>query len=102
MGAVIENTPTEKEKIMNNATLANEVASMTENNDHNGALRLIALHRGTDQILQTIDWIIGEHEAAGHMTQEMNNWRQFASKDLFAHIAREFGEDSRRILYAAL
>lgn len=77
-----------------NATLA-RAARMTDNNDHNGAVKTVAKRFGHAAIVAEITTIQKHHKRLGHMPMDLITRRNAARDAMLDLIECHYGSDLR-------
>lgn len=77
-------------------------ASMTDNNYHQEARRVLSRAFGYDDLTSEYSSIIREHERAGRLTQPLSEREDNADNELFRRIRMQYGDDILRRVYRGL
>jgi hypothetical protein len=79
--AVVEETIVEKKEF--NPSAVEKIADMTDRNDHNGSMMLLAKEMKEMKVVKMLKLLIQMHKEQGHMTNAMMDMRKDISKELF-------------------
>jgi len=91
-------------KTMDDATLDKLVAQvedLTDSNNHTGSLIAIAKGFKYTKFIKILDLIAKISDVENNMPEELNDYRNSISKQMYDFIKKDYGQDVYKKIYAA-
>ena len=91
----------EKTDVQNPQTTIKNIADLTDNNDHNGAVMALAKMMGDKSSTAEMEKIQRYHELKGHMPQSLTKYRSSILNNLLVQAKKKYGDKVAKQLHSS-
>lgn len=91
----------EKTDVQNPQTTIKNIADLTDNNDHNGAVMALAKMMGDKSSTAEMEKIQRYHELKGHMPQSLTKYRSSILNNLLVQAKKKYGDKIAKQLHSS-
>jgi hypothetical protein len=91
----------EKSDAQNPQTTIKNIADLTDNNDHNGAVMALAKMMGDKSSIAEMEKIQRYHNSKGHMPQSLIKYRSSILNNLLAQAKKKYGDKFAKQLHGS-